>query len=412
MQLCKRRPSARDLSTTGKRLTVALLAYDLRSRLLINFASSCQRLGHKVVIFTAKDPGTDAMPVQVTPLDSVLGSEALARIFWLPAVCFHLCFNLRRRYDYVMHEAEILGVFTHLLSSDSVFCVPGSSEAAGKPEASRLRACPRRALNVVLCKRRLQMQSWKYWSSVVVEEGATIHEDINFNEAKVRVIQPPTLDICPTRVQDSDLLSQLEIPEGQNFFVASVLDETEAAFLLDTLRASRQRPLLVFLSAEPLRLDVGDLPVKPVVAGKSHSVNVLRALTRRSVAYVHVPSAGREALEVALLEKRPVIAYGDDLDEVDLLSGEHAVKCAKDPKAVAKAIANMLHLVETDEVEWAELGRAAKQRLYDFARVDRFDRIVSEVVNPVALSKAKARVASTAADVRRRRLPRLGSVAG
>ena len=33
------------------------------------------------------------------------------------------CGHLRQRYDYVMHEAEILGVFTHLLSSDSVSCL-------------------------------------------------------------------------------------------------------------------------------------------------------------------------------------------------------------------------------------------------------------------------------------------------
>jgi hypothetical protein len=397
-------------------LTVALLAYDLRNKLIINFASSCQRLGHKVVIFTAKDPGTDDMPVQVTPLDSVLGSETLARILWLPAVCFHLCFTMRSRYDYVMHEAAILGVFTHLVSSDSVFCVPGSREAAGKP-ASLFRTCPRRVCTTITCKRRLEQHSWQYWSSVVVEEGTTINDDINFSEAKVRVIQPPTLDICPIRPQDSDLFAQLEIPAAQNFFVASVREEAEAKFLLETLSVCKsRRPLLVILSAEPLKLDVGDLPVLPVVAEPSHSVQVLRALTKRSVAYVHVPSSGRESLEVALLEKRPVIAYGEDLHEVDLLSGEHAVKCAKNARAVAQAFLDMLDLAETDEVAWSDLGQAAKQRLYDFARVDRFDRVVSEVVNPTALSNARAvRATSSALDARRRRLPPRGlatSVAG
>lgn len=208
-------------------------------------------------------------------------------------------------------------------------------------------------------------------------------------DPKVHVVHSPELDVRLSNVDVPLEQMGISLPVGQHFFVAPVTHEEEARFLLKAL-ALCLRPSLVLMSPKPLKLDVGDLPVIAVAGENSQLQQLRRVLTHHSAAYIHTPGANRASLADALLLKRPVIAYG--CGDVDLLLGPHAVVVERQEQAVANAFLKVLHLAEEDKGMWANLGDAAKQRVYHLERVAAFDQSVSYALNPVA---ARVQASST-----------------
>jgi hypothetical protein len=378
----------RRLDASGRRQSIVILSYHLAADpMLINFALACLRLGHKVTVMTAKYPGKAAssLTVEVLPLNALLGSERLAQLAWLPAVCAYLHL-VGRRFDFAVHTSGSLpGVSVKAIADEAVLCIP----AEPRSEKGFLKVIFDHLVPVwplKRCDRTLRKAAWPFWSAVLVEEGAKC--DFDDSSARVHRIAAPVLG--PNVVEEPEAEVTLEALgiscPGEHFLVAHVNSEAEGRFLLDSLIACqriRERtsstPWLILVSSQPLQLDWGDLPVLPVVRESSP---VLLHLTKRAAAYVHAEGASRAALQDALSHKRPVIAYGDA--DADLLLGPHAIVVERDAAAVAGAFQDIAVLAETDKFMLASLGDAAKQRVYHLSRVASFDRSVSESLNTVA----------------------------